>query len=79
MPGRPPVIGVSDPALLKAWTHYMQTLCKELSAHERKALHDEVMADARSIAEAAGGILGFSKTSAEEKAVLKKLEEAFRA
>ena len=57
----------------------MQTLCQELSAHERKALHDEVMADARSIAEAAGGILGFSQISAEEKAMLKKLEQAFRA
>lgn len=68
-----------DPALLKAWTHYMRTLCKELSAHERKALHDEVMADARSIAEAAGGILGYGKISAEEKAMLKRLEEAFRA
>ena len=68
-----------DPALLKAWKHYIQTLCKELSAHERKALQDEVMADARSIAEAAGGILGLAKISAEEKAMLKKLEEAFRA
>jgi len=67
-----------DPALLKAWTHYMQTLCRELSAHERKALHDEVMADARSIAKAAGGMLGFSQISAEEKAILKKLEQAFR-
>jgi hypothetical protein len=61
-----------DPALLKAWTHYMRTLCKELSAHERKALHDEVMSDARSIAEAAGGILGYGKISAEEKAIDRK-------
>jgi len=67
-----------DPALLKAWKHYIQTLCKELGAHERKALRDEVMADARSIAEAAGGILGLAKVSAEEKATLKVLEEAFR-
>jgi hypothetical protein len=67
-----------DPALLEAWTRYMQTLCKELSAHERKALHDQVMADARSIAEAVGGILGYGKISAAEKAMLKRLEGAFR-
>jgi tellurite resistance protein len=67
-----------DPALLKAWKQYIQTLCKELNAHERKALHDEVMADARSVAEAAGGVLGLGKISAEEKAMLKTLDEAFR-
>ncbi len=68
-----------DPALLEAWKHYIRTLCKELNAHERKALRDEVMADARSIAEAAGGILGLGRISAEEKAMLKTLDEAFRA
>ena len=68
-----------DPALLTAWTHYIQTLCKELSADEREALRNEVMADARSIAESAGGILGLGKISAEEKAMLKTLEEAFLA
>jgi hypothetical protein len=67
-----------DPALLKAWKQYVQTLCKELNAHEREALRDEVMADARSVAEAAGGILGLGTISAEEKAMLKTLEEAFR-
>jgi hypothetical protein len=67
-----------DPALLNAWKHYIQTLGKELSVRERKALRDEVMADARSIAQAAGGILGLGKISAEEKAMLKELEEAFR-
>jgi hypothetical protein len=67
-----------DPALLEGWKHYIQTLCKELNAHERKALEDEVLADARSIAEAAGGVLGLGKISAEEKAMLKTIEEAFR-
>jgi hypothetical protein len=68
-----------DPALLKAWQQYIQTLCKELNAHERKALRDEVLADARSVAEAAGGVLGLGRVSAEEKAMLKTLEEAFRS
>jgi hypothetical protein len=67
-----------DPALLKAWTQYVHTLCKELGAHERKAFKDEVLADARTIAAAAGGVLGLGRISAAEKATLKKLEEAFR-
>jgi uncharacterized membrane protein (DUF2068 family) len=58
--------------------HYTQTLCKKLSAHERKALQAEVMADARSVAQVAGGILGYGAISAEEAAMLKTLEEAFR-
>ncbi|RPJ56818.1 MAG: hypothetical protein EHM24_30060 [Acidobacteria bacterium] len=67
-----------DPALLEAWKQYVQALCNKLNVHERDALRDEVMADARSVAEAAGGILGLGRTSAEEKAMLKTLEEAFR-
>jgi DnaJ-domain-containing protein 1 len=67
-----------DPALLKAWKQYVQTLCKQLNVHERSALRDEVLADARSVAESAGGILGIGKVSAEEKAMLETLEEAFR-
>jgi hypothetical protein len=68
-----------DPALLAAWKQYVVTLCKQLDARERQALQDEVMADARTIAEAAGGILGFGAVSAQEEAMLKTLEEAFRA
>ncbi len=68
-----------DPSLLEAWKRYMRTLCKQLSEAERKSLREEVMAGARSIAEAAGGILGYGKISGEEKAMLKELESAFRA
>jgi hypothetical protein len=67
-----------DPALLQAWTQYMQTLCKQLSEAERKSLQEELMADARSVAKAAGGILGCGSISAEEKAMLDKLEFAFQ-
>jgi hypothetical protein len=66
-----------DPALLEAWTQYMRTLCKQLSDAERDSLREELMADARSIATAAGGILGCATISAEEKAMLEKLESAF--
>jgi hypothetical protein len=67
-----------DPALLTAWQQYVRSLCKKLHDHERTALRDEVLADARSVAEAAGGIFGIGKISAEEKAMLETLEEAFR-
>jgi hypothetical protein len=66
-----------DPALLDAWIKYMQTLCKQLSDAERNSFRDELIKDAQSIAKAAGGILGYNAISAEEKAMLEKLESAF--
>jgi hypothetical protein len=66
-----------DPALLEAWIQYMQTLCRQLSDAERKSFQEELMKDAQTVAKAAGGILGCNTISAEEKAVLKKLESAF--
>jgi hypothetical protein len=65
------------PDLLDVWIKYMQTLSKQLNEAERKSLRDELMADARSIAKAAGGVLGFRAISPEEKAMLEKLESAF--
>jgi hypothetical protein len=67
-----------DPELLDGWIQYVRNLCKQLRSAEREALKEEVMADARSIAKAAGGILGFASISAEEKAMLDKLESAFK-
>lgn len=66
-----------DPALLEAWEHYIQALGKQLSESERQALKEEVLTDARAVAQAAGGILGFGKLSAEERRVLERLEAAF--
>ncbi len=66
-----------DPALLEAWVHYVQALSRELSAAERQALKDEVMGDVRTIAQAAGGILGFGKISSEEQKMIDRLEAAF--
>jgi hypothetical protein len=66
-----------DPALLEAWVHYMQALSRELGAAERQALKEEVMGDARTIAQAAGGILGFGKISAEEQKMIDRLAAAF--
>ena len=66
-----------DPALMEAWVHYMRELCAQLSADERLALKEEVLADARAVAQAAGGFLGFGKLSAEERQVLDQMEAAF--
>lgn len=66
-----------DPALLDAWVQYLQALCGQLSAGERQALKDEVMADAHAVAKAAGGVFGFRKESTEEHRVLDRLAAAF--
>ena len=66
-----------DPALMEAWVHYIQALSAQLSEENRRALKDEVMTDARNIAQAAGGFLGFRTISEAEQNMLVKLEAAF--
>ena len=65
------------PELMEAWTHYIQALCKQLSPEERQSLKTEVLTDARTVANAAGGFLGFGTLSPEEQEVLNRLEAAF--
>ncbi len=65
------------PELMEAWEHYIQELCKQLSPEERQSLKEEVLTDARTIANAAGGFLGFGTLSPEEQKVLGQLEAAF--
>ncbi len=66
-----------DPALMEAWEHYIQALSAQLSEAERQTLKQDVMADARAVAQAAGGFLGFGTLSEEERKVLRRLEAAF--
>lgn len=66
-----------DPALFEAWKHYVQALGRELTPAERQALKEEVLADARTVAQAAGGVLGFAKISNAEQNMLDQLEAAF--
>ena len=66
-----------DPALRDAWVQYIKALCGKLSESERRALKDDVIADARAVAQAAGGIFGFHKESVAEQRVLSQLEAAF--
>ena len=78
----PKVIGAwlkhkPDPALMEAWVHYVQALSSQLSETDRRALKEEVLTDARAVAQAAGGFLGFGKLSEDERKVLDRLEAAF--
>lgn len=66
-----------DPALMEAWEHYIQALSAQLSEAERLALKQDVLADARAVAQAAGGFLGFGTLSDSERQVLSRLEAAF--
>ena len=64
--------------LLDAWVHYIEGLCATMSVQECQALKTELIGRARNVAEAAGGILGIMfKISSQERAVLKKMENAF--
>ncbi len=64
--------------MLEAWEHYIQALCKRLSAEEIAELKRNVMALAHKVAQSAGGILGLgNKISKAERDVLEELEKAF--
>jgi hypothetical protein len=69
-----------SPELLNAWKMYIAALCSILSQDEIDELKDDILAKARSIAEAAGGFLGIgSKISSRERKAMKQLEAAFHA
>lgn len=67
------------PELFEAWEHYVQALSSQLSDEERLALKEDMMSDARKIAESAGGFLGFGTVSDAEQKMLDKLASAFNA
>lgn len=67
-----------DPALFVTWKSYIRLLGKALDAHTMAILRGEVLAGARKVAEASGGILGLgSKVSKSELAVLDEMEQVF--
>jgi hypothetical protein len=65
------------PDLLDAWRAFIRALGGELQAEERRRLRERLVGRARSVAEAAGGILGVDPVSPAEKDVLARLEAAF--
>lgn len=65
-------------ALMETWKAYIRLLSHALEPQVLDTLRNDVMSRARHVAEASGGILGLgSKISAEELAVMDKLEQAF--
>lgn len=69
-----------DGRLLEVWGEYVVGVASRLDEQGRHTLHDEILGNARRVAEAAGGILGFgNKVSEQERAVLNRLEDAFRS
>lgn len=70
---QPPV-----PALFTAWQAYVKALVATLDESARQALKSEVLGRSRTVAEAAGGVLGLGKRiSRAEQAKLTALEQAF--
>ena len=64
--------------LFTSWNVYVEGLCNELSANQIVDLKNDVLARAKAVAEASGGILGVGKVSKSEKLALEKLEAPFR-
>jgi len=66
------------PELMGAWVHYAQDLCSKLAQTERDSLRGTIMSRAMRLAGVSGGVLGIGAVSAQEKAVLGKLEQALK-
>jgi len=67
-----------DPELLDAWREYAAALCESLPAATALAVGNGVLDRARTVALAAGGILGLGdRISEQEQAVLERLARAF--
>jgi hypothetical protein len=65
------------PQLLDAWSHYVEGIVGEMSAQDTAVFKQEILEHAQIVAKASGGMLGMAKVSANEKAVLTQLENAF--
>lgn len=64
--------------LRELWRHYIEHVCYCLSETDRSRLKGELLRQARTVAESAGGFKGFlSKVSASEAVVLEDIERAF--
>jgi len=64
--------------LLETWARYIKHLCRKIDPARRASLQQGLLANARRVADAVGGVLGFGdRISVQERAVLEKLAEAF--
>ena len=63
-----------DPKLLESWKAYVRRLWGRFTSEEQWQMRENLLGSARTVAEAAGGILGLtSKISAAERRVLEDL------
>jgi hypothetical protein len=68
------------PDLMQLWGEFIGALCEQLSDHERQQLRKNLLGRARSVAEAAGALLGLGDpVSREEARVLDQLSRAFES
>jgi hypothetical protein len=65
------------PQLLEAWTHYVEGIVSEMNSQDVASFQKEILEHAQMVAKASGGMLGMAKVSANEKAILTQLENAF--
>jgi hypothetical protein len=65
------------PDLFAAWRDFIGSLKSELEDAECARLREKLIGGARTVAEAAGGILGLGAVSAEEEKILSTLDRAF--
>jgi hypothetical protein len=63
--------------MLEAWSHYVRGICEKMNGREKEEFRKALLARARRVAGASGGVLGVGAVSAEEKAVLAEMEKAF--
>lgn len=62
--------------LLDTWCEYAGALSQSIDEANRSALRDEILGQAKSVAEACGGILGFGSVSPNETETLARIEAA---
>ena len=67
------------PALIKAWEHYVQGLCRSMTEAEREAFRDELFKGVKAVAEASGGFAGIRRISPSEQDAIAKLKMSFLA
>ena len=63
--------------LLDSWKSYIAALKEDMDPAAFGQLKNSVIGRAKEVAESAGGILGFGKTSDKESSVIRELEQAF--
>ena len=66
-----------DPNLMSVWKEYTRHLVATLDDQTCSDLRQSTLENARLVAEAVGGFLGFGRISDAEKKVLRELSEAF--